>query len=301
MATAFLADNKCRSAKRSRFRPSAVVAGASDPLTTNQSALARAERILSLKIEYVVGPFLDDVLDVPPADERDEYRVLTAEQEVALFRAMNAAKYRANRLRKMLSLREPSEEMMDDIERLLSQACELRNRLVRVFLKLGAALARRYASPEFPWDELSSEANLTLLRAVERFDCQRGCRFSTYATHAVRRNLMRYLTHRRRQRQAIVSLGELDTVDCGRWTWDYERQMADATTRLDDLLERLEPRDQFILRRRFGLAGSCRGQSLQRIADELGVSRERVRQLECRATDRLRAVAREANFSAPVA
>ncbi len=271
-------------------------------LKPSPAARSRANRILSKTIESFSCSAAAEQSEVviyklPPNDERDDTRILAADEELAMFRAMNDAKHRADQMRKRLSASAPSSELMDEIERLLELSDHLRNRLVRIFMKLGASIARKLASVEFTADELISEANVTLLRAVERFDCERGFRFSTYATNACRRNLIRHIKNRRRRNAIVTACDNLDEIcEHRKWTWHYEQHVIQAAATLDGLMCRLEERDQYILRSRHGLIDNCRGQSLQRIADVLGVSRERVRQLESRAAERLRQMAQEANF-----
>lgn len=274
-----------------------------ESITTNpEDSRRRAEHILSKKIEFHQSECFpttsDDVnrYSLPANDGQDEKRILTADEELSMFRAMNEAKFRADRLRKSLSPLEPSDELMDEIEALLAQADRLRNRIVCIFMKLGASIARNLANAEFPADDLKSEAYITLMRAVECFDCERGFRFSTYATHAVRRNLMRMITKCRKDKATFASTESFDELcEFRKWTWGYERQIAAATETLVGMIDRLEDRDRYIIRSRFGLLEGD-GVSLQRIADELGVSRERVRQLERRAAERLRQMAKQENF-----
>ncbi len=259
----------------------------------------RVSRLLEKHIEYVASPCFEDNSFSPIAlCECDPDGLLSAGDETKLFRAMNWAKYHAAELRKNLTEDDPfATELVDQIDDLLREAETIRNQIVRIFMKLGASIAKRLASFEFPFDELASEAHVTLLRAVEIFDCERGFRFSTYATHAVRRNLIRYLKKRRKEKTIFSGSDALDShPEERKWTWKYEQQVVRASSTIDGMLRRLEPRDQFILRSRFGLSGDCHGQSLQGIADVLGLSRERVRQLEGRAADRLRHMAQAEHF-----
>lgn len=61
--------------------------------------------------------------------------------------------------------------------------------------------------------------------------------------------------------------------------------------RLSSMLDRLDRREKLIVRARFSLGGHRRVQTLQKLADRLGVSKERIRQLEKRALDKLRDMA----------
>jgi RNA polymerase sigma factor (sigma-70 family) len=265
--------------------------------SSRDAIVSRVKRIQRRTIEYVPSDSFDRAETPALSKHLDDASILTADEERALFLAMNQAKCQADKLRKLLPADDPHEQLVETIERLLDRADDLRNRLLRVFMKLGASIARGFSSAEFPYDELASEANITLFRAIERFDCDRGFRFSTYATHAVRRNLARYLTKRRKASATVAYITELDVFpEQRKWTWAYEQRVARANSQLDGMMYQLEPRDQFIIRSRFGLGEVIGSQSLQSIADVLGVTRERVRQLEVRATQRLRSMARENAF-----
>ena len=67
-----------------------------------------------------------------------------------------------------------------------------------------------------------------------------------------------------------------------------EERWHDLRARLSLMLNHLDRREKFIIRARFSLGGHRRIQTLQKLADKLGVSKERIRQLEKRALDKLR-------------
>lgn len=215
-----------------------------------------------------------------------EGRLLSAEEEAACFRRMNALKERASRLETVGLFADSSEAP------LLAEALAIRNGLARVFLGLSMGLARRFVNDRFPFDELASEANLTLLQAIENFDAALGFRFSTYATRAVRRNLYRHIIRQRqrsRQEAAVECL--VETPD---YRQTYERDLdAPTPAEVRSIVGELRDRDAYIVRRRFGLFPEGDQFTLQRVADELGVTRERVRQLENRALRQLRELATE--------
>ena len=208
----------------------------------------------------------------------DETSLLNAEEEASLFQQMHACKHQGE-----------------------SQQTEhLRNQLARVFMKLAISVARGFASDEFPLDELISEANVTLLRAIERFDWQRGFRFSTYLTHAVRRNLCRYITNRRKEKSRFIAAESLESAsDPSLRTDAYEQEMSHALNCLDEMLTMLEPRENYILCSRFGYGEGQEKQTLKVVAEQLGVSRERVRQLERRSLAKLQALANQRHLSIP--
>lgn len=262
--------------------------------------VARAERILAIDIEY---PASATSAETSPSDDCLDLRetgLLDARQEADLFRRMNSLKYRADAARRTLNASTPSPSIVTEVERLLEEARRIRNHLAVVFMKLAASVARGFVGPEFPFDDLVSEGHTTLLRAIEKFDPARGFRFSTYATHAIRRNLCRYITRQRTQRQRVLAVECPESlVDDRRWTWQFESKMETANAHLRKMLSSLAPREQSIVESRFAVGDGLKPQTLQSIADEMGISRERVRQLEQRALSKLRVMANQQQLQLP--
>jgi RNA polymerase primary sigma factor len=271
-----------------------------------EASRRRIKRVLSQELEYRVcrafkrlaaerGP--EPLLFPAYASALNERTLLSAEQEADLLVRMNYAKFRADILRPRLP--SPTDAhavlaagpLMDEIEICLAIAVRLRDCLARVFLKLAVSLIGPFISRRHGFDELFSEASLALLRAVEKFDPDRGFRFSTYATPAVRRQLERFVMNQHKDCQLVLRTPHLDTVLAPpRRSASDDRQRAVAVEALDEMLARLDAREQSILRARFGLEAGSDTQSLQEVAGQLGVCRERVRQLEARAIEKLRAM-----------
>ncbi|MEZ6136289.1 MAG: sigma-70 family RNA polymerase sigma factor [Pirellulaceae bacterium] len=129
---------------------------------------------------------------------------------------------------------------------------------------------------------------------VDKFDYQLGFRFSTYATQVVRRHSYRFVMERQEERLKITnSIGEpgLDVVEDDAYSNFDEQRWLELRSRLADYLTKLDKREKFIVRARFSLGGHRRVQTLQSLADCLGISKERVRQLEKRALDKLTVMA----------
>ncbi len=220
-------------------------------------------------------------------------RLLPADVEADLFRQMHLALFQAAALRATITAtRSFPRADLDELLRLAARADRIRNALATVFSKLVLSIAAQFANASNPLEELMSESHETLLRAVGKFDPDRGFRFSTYLTHAVRRHLLRFLQRRQRDRQRTFNMAA-DTAlpDTKRWTLAYEQRMARNVRDVELLLQQLEPRDRFVIRARFGWGREFEPRTLQEIAAELGVTRERVRQLEQRALRKLTALA----------
>jgi len=221
--------------------------------------------------------------------------LLTRDEEAALFRRLNYVKYRATVLRAALDPARPDVPLIDDIELLLAEADRARNHIWRANLRLVVSIAKRYVNPENCFEDLVSDGNMSLLRAIECFDISRGYRFSTYATWAIRKNFHRAITKRHRDRTRFTTVDDSLLIAApDRAAPAGSLQQAGGTRHaLARLLDRLPDRERLVVSARFGFDAGEHPQTLQQIADRLGVCKERSRQLLLRALDRLQKLAEE--------
>jgi len=225
-----------------------------------------------------------------------EAELLSAEQERDLFRRMNFLKYRANSIRAALDPSQPDLAAMEALERRLAQANTLRDRIVEANLRLVMSIVKKYATPQLPFDELLSSGIVTLMAATNKFDYSRGFRFSTYAYRAVAQSAYRAIGDLQKQSARFSSGCDqtiLDSAVAGRSSSMDERTWMTLRRELARMLSRLDRRERFILRGRFVLGAHRKVRTFQSLADRLGISKERVRQLEQRAVAKLREMAAE--------
>ena len=226
---------------------------------------------------------------------------------------------------------------------------QARRKLVESNLRLVIAIAHRYTGTSVPLLDLIQEGNLGLMRAAEKFDYRRGCRFGTYATFWIRQAVSRaadeqsrlihlpdhVVTCLRKIRRAAAQLSQesgleplpeqiaeashihldevlnllalteqpisLDTPidDDGRYSLADTLEDSEAPA-LDDIasqhllseelhrtLSSLTPRERSVIILRYGI-GDGRSRTLLEVGNELGISRERVRQLEVIALQKMR-------------
>lgn len=237
--------------------------------------------------------YLASLYDVP---------LLSRDQERELFRRMNLLKFNAASVRQRLDPERPRRELLEQVERLYEQAVAVKNQIIQANLRLVVSIAKRFASPELPLFELVSDGNITLIRAVEKFDFARGFRFSTYATWALSRAFARGVPQQRRQRERFGSLDgrplDLATNDRAD-VLVTEAEQASRQTRVRQMLEVLNDRERHIIISRFGLDERGAPVTCRELGDELGISKERIRQIELRALEKLRNAASDEDFEIP--
>ena len=237
--------------------------------------------------------YLASLYDVP---------LLNREQEYHLFRKMNFLKHTASKLRSELDVKAPLIALMDRIENLYEQSVAVKNKIVQSNLRLVVSIAKKHVDPSDDFFGLISDGNMSLIRACEKFDYSRGNKFSTYASWAIMKNFARTIPDEFRHRDRFrTSSEEIFTAhqDQRADNFTAEIDQASRTAQIQKILHTLDQREQQIIVRRFGLDHRFEPLTLKEVGEELGVTKERIRQLETRALDKLRLAAAKAHIDIP--
>lgn len=238
-------------------------------------------------------PYLASLYEVP---------LLNREQEAHLFRKMNYLKFRAAELREGLDPNAPKASLMDKIESVYADAQLVKNQIVRANLRLVVSIAKRHVNSTDNFFELVSDGNISLMRAVEKFDYSRGNKFSTYASWAIMKNFARTIPgetrHRDRFRTATYELFEgKEETRANPYMMETEQRKRESA--VGKILSRLDEREQQIIISRFGLGRDIEPMTLKQVGEDMGVTKERVRQIEARALNKLRVAAHEERLEVP--
>jgi len=293
----------------------------------------------ALDTDDVVGLYLKEAGRVP---------LLTANEEVMLAKRMEAGEWAREKLETSeMEVIAWSEEQ--SLREVMIDGEAAQEHLIRANARLVISVAKKYIGRGVPFLDLIQEGNIGLIRATNKFEYQRGHKFSTYATWWIRQAVSRAVADqgrtirvpvhmgdqlnrmRRVQLQLLQELGREPTIEelaVGMETTpdkvenllEISRRPVSLETPIDDegdstfgdfvedvkspapaeevashllqeqlqqALDKLPPREAQILRLRYGLADG-RVYTLEEVGQTIGVTRERVRQLEAQALNRLR-------------
>jgi RNA polymerase primary sigma factor/RNA polymerase sigma factor len=232
-------------------------------------------------------PYLASLYEVP---------LLTREQEYHLFRKFNYLKFKATKLRQKLDPMQARTSLMNEIEKLYNQAVEVKNEIVQANLRLVVSIAQRHVSGSEDFFGLVSDGNMSLIRAAEKFDFSRGNKFSTYASWAIMKNYARTIPDEFKRRDRFrTSQDEVFTSKQDARTDELGQENAQRLReqQVERVLSRLDERERQIIVSRFGLDHEREPLTLKEVGQEMGVTKERIRQIEARALDKIRHAANE--------
>lgn len=238
-------------------------------------------------------PLVHQVASDKPAKPAKS-QVLTAAEERVLFLQYNFARYRLEMLRVEIGECRPKDSQVRLVFDWHEQARLLRTHIAESNLALVLAMAKRSRMNDVDFGDLVSEGNMALLRSVDKFDIERGFKFSTYACRAILKSFSRLGMKQTRYRQRFPT--EFDPA--------LEQSNEPAERRREDELDRaaeavhvvvnntaeLTDIEQEVIHHRFGIDAGAQGRrlTLAQVGALIGLTKERVRQIQNRALEKLR-------------
>jgi len=246
-----------------------------------------------VKVPPGLPPYLASLYSIP---------LLTREEEGYFFRKMNFLKYRAMQLRKTIDPARPKSKDLERVENLINQSMQVKNFLIRSNLRLVVSIAKRHIKPGANFFEMVSDGNMSLIRAIEKFDYSKGNKFSTYSSWAIMKNFARSIPTEHKQLDRFRT----GTEEVFQWSADnraneFYEELVNQKQRhvIMGILELLDEREKGIILSRYGLSEGSEPQTLEQVGKSYGVTKERIRQLEARALRKLRKIAQEEKMDIP--
>lgn len=228
--------------------------------------------------------------------------LLTREQEQYYFRKMNYLRYKAEQLRQTIDLQRPRAKDLDRLEELLSESQEVKNFLIKSNLRLVVSIAKRHLTATSNFFEMVSDGNMSLIRAIEKFDYTKGNKFSTYATWAIMKNYARTIPAENKQLDRFrTGAEEVFLMSPENRTSQFADEAVNAHQHqiIMSVLKQLDPRERDIIMCRYGLERGSETLTLEQVGQRLGVTKERIRQLESRAMEKIRKIVEEDKVEFP--
>ena len=219
--------------------------------------------------------------------------VLNRESEAELFRRYNYLKYLAYKESAIIKPAQASGMKIRRIERYLDEAEIIQKRIIEANLGLVVGIARKHTSAGASLLDLISEGNVSLMRAVEKFDYNRGFRFSTFASWTIAKDYARKIPARaaRLDKTTAASLANFHRDLRTKEAADFAAIDRAHKSLMRVIKNNLTEREQYIIMNRYGLIGSPvkkKTKTLIQIGRELDLSKERIRQIELGALQKLR-------------
>ncbi|MDA7950037.1 MAG: sigma-70 family RNA polymerase sigma factor [Pirellulaceae bacterium] len=251
--------------------------------------------------------------------------LLNRQQEAHLFRKYNYLKFKASKLRQGAEEAQaaepgawqasrqkgdvPAEEgssavtrkpltkqVLDEIESLYQQAIKVKNQILKANLRLVVSVAKKHSAANRGFFTLISDGNMSLIRAIEKFNYTLGNKFSTYATWAIMKNFARSIPAELKHQDRFRNTADETFQFKEDFRANAAKQEAENRVReqqIGNMLHYLDKREQQIIIHRFGLNYQEEPKTLQEVGKILEVTKERVRQIEARALNKLRVAAKK--------
>ena len=247
----------------------------------------------------------DPISDAARAGER--VPALSYDQERHLFMRFNFARMQVSKLIAKYAGRKLTAPATRQLLAWGHRVLSSRSVIVRINMPLVLAMAKRTRLTHIDFNEMVSEGNMALLRSVEKFDCSRGFKFSTYSCRAILKAFSRVAMRASRYRgqfptefdPAMERSDHVDKLRIG-----VEEDCVDELKQiLLQNLAGLSDVERTVIRERFAMGRDAMGEcaspkTLEQVGHIIGVTKERVRQIQNNALKKIKGVLEERYLAA---
>jgi RNA polymerase primary sigma factor len=231
---------------------------------------------------------------------------LRAEQEQTLFLRLNRARLQMVNVLKRFSGQRLTAKATRHLLAWAHWALGTRADIVRMNVPLVLAMAKRTRLSGIDFNELISEGNMALLRSVEKFDCGRGFKFSTYSCRAILKSFSRVAMRAARYRGRFPTEFDPAIEKSDHLERKRENIEIDCVDELKAILLRnladLSDVERTVIDERFALSAadpeSAQPKTLEEVGLIIGVTKERVRQIQNKALQKIRSALEESYLAA---
>lgn len=222
-------------------------------------------------------------------------------EEKLMFLRFNFAKLKIGRIQRRIKRKGLTNLEKKDAQELVqwyNKFEHLREYLVRTNLALVLAMAKRTRLGDVDFAEVVSEGNMALIRAVDKFNVDKGFKFSTYACRAILKAFSRTAMKHSRHRQRFPVEFEPD-LEKSNWLETKRGDVReDCVYELKNIVDRnladLTDVEQTVLKRRFNWEQDANNPlTLEQVGKIIGVTKERVRQIQNKALTKIRKLMEE--------
>lgn len=254
-----------------------------------EERLARADLLGPEPLDISISPWTL-FPEVPTDDQpRRAYKALTREEEVQLFLCYNFARYRLSGLIEQQAARFSRPGALDMI-RWHERVLQLRADLVSANMNLVVAMTTRRRVRSVDFAEQVSEGSMALLRAIDKFDASRGFKFSTYVCRAVFKSFNRLATKTGQYAQRFGKSFEPEMEQSHHDEYLHDIRQADLLEDVREIVDinaaELTELEHSVLVDRFAMNGRDK-KTLAQLGSKLGLSNERVRQIQKKAVSKI--------------
>lgn len=263
------------------------------------------ERFFGPEVATIRLPGWSDFIQAEEEIERSGGSVgrlrLKEAEEKELFLRFNYARYRLHQLVERQQ-EAPTAERAKEMCLWFRRMEQAQSAVTEANLPLVVAMARRTRIPNVEFSDLISEGNMALLRSIDKFDVRRGFKFSTYACRAILKSFNRLAskTGRYVQRFPVAFEPEMERSDYD--VKRHEMQRAESVESLREILAKnranLTETERRVVMDRFAIGSQGRGRTLAQVGRRIGLTNERVRQIQKHALNKIRVVLDEEYFVA---